>query len=553
MSDDKRDAIIKIGFLFSILFWGFNIAFRRVEYISPSATFGLFEYIPFVFIIPLSFTLAYALNSIKKGGKTVYFLFIIFFFILWSTPYLMEEQVRDWDAYWHGFASYRITEGITGAGNSFIYSSGFPGAFIFFASLFQIIGGENFLSYLKFVPIITILVTALGMVSFFYALENYIPNKRIQLRYTMFLSVILCPFFSFHLSPQALGLMLMFFIFALMTKILTKPEASSFKLYMVLLLFLAVLTISHPTTFLFVFLFLLMLPFTKIINVRTESRSKILVYFIMLAIVLAISTSMLFILADNTDLIVLKNIKNGLSNFFVALMNPGYFVNYVKYYTVTTNISSIIQKVFFALTIPIMFLFYLKKERPLIMKTYFLATALFLVVMVGMSGGFFLERPFILFAIPLAYGILNIDLRELRKKLFKRKISERRMVISKRAIIAIFLVLMLFLPTFYWRECSVMFTDEEIEAMNYSWSVSGAGEGIILSESFYPFFFLIGENNTYALQDIKPFPDKVILVYDKSNWAGYNLRGGDINRLSSLDNRGDIVFSSENVVVYYLK
>ena len=167
MLEDRKDAIIKIGFLLSILFWGFNIAFRRVEYISPSATFGLFEYIPFVFIIPLSFTLAYAFNSIKNQGKTFYFLFAVFFFILWSTPYLMGEQVRDWDAYWHGFASYRIIEGITGAGNAFVYSTEFPGAFVFFASLFEVIGADSFLSYLKYVPLVTVLITAIGYISFF--------------------------------------------------------------------------------------------------------------------------------------------------------------------------------------------------------------------------------------------------------------------------------------------------------------------------------------------------------------------------------------------------
>ncbi len=540
MSEDRKEFILRLGFLLSIVFWGLNIAFNRISYISPSANFGLIQYIPLVFVIPLSFTLFYAIDSIKKGKKYVFLLFFIFFFILWSTPYLIEEQVRDWDAYWHGFASYRISQGIIGPGNGrFLYSSEFPGAFTFFASIFTITGSENFLTYLKYIPLIILSITTIGIITFFLFLGKIMPKKKRQLQYTIFLSTIINPFFSFHLSPQAFGLMVVYFFFAIILISYKYRKNWIKKLFFPTLLLIA-LVISHPTTFLFVFLFIIILPFTGLKTRRRIRRKSRLISIVTSLFVLVASFFIIQWLSQHTDSVIISNLNRNLNNFIETIKNPKFFHSYLDFYSTTKNISSLIQKAFFIVTIPIIFYFFVLKGKTRFLKAIFLSSIVYLVILVGISGGSFLGRPFIFLAIPLAYGILNLRI--------------KRILIDKKAVIAICLLFILFIPTFYWSECTVMFTDDELEAMEYSWAVTGENEGISLSESHYPYFFMIGEENTYILHKNTGYTHKVELNYDKIDWSNYNLKRNTTNSIYDGDNVNKYtIFNSDKISVYYLR
>jgi hypothetical protein len=248
------------------------------------------------------------------------------------------------------------------------------------------------------------------------------------------------------------------------------------------------------------------------------------------------------------DSVMLNNMRQLFIGFMGTLNSPDMIFRFLSSYTIASSIPSIVQKTFFLGAIMLTLYFYLMKNRTLILATMAVACIAYLVILVGLSGGFFLERAVMFLAIPASYAIICIDFKKLRKRLHMYRIP-----IDRRAIITFAIILMLFLPTFYWRECSVMFTDEETEAMKCSWMACGSGDSIELQEKYYPLFFLIGERNTDSFYDNHTYPKKVIINYDKSEWALLNLRTEDgAERYENNCYNINIIFSSEKITVYYL-
>lgn len=366
----------------------------------------------------------------------------------------------------------------------------------------------------------------------------------------MLASAFICPFFSFHLSPEAFGNMVVFTLLGLIATMVFIGWKHDWRLPLVVALLVAALVISHPTTLLFVCLVLVILPFYIVMqNRKTLTKSRLFLYISIPVIMCIVGIMALLYLPQYFDSVMLHNMRELLIVFLNTMKSPEVFLNFLSNYTVALTAPSLMQKIFFGLTVPITLVVLMVKHKTTFLAVMTLSGMLYLLLLVIFSGGFFLERAFIFLAIPIAFAIQTLDFKRLRKKFHFRRIQPKA-----RAVFIIALVFALFLPTFYWRECSLMFTDEETEAMRYSWTVTGEGENIRLVEKAYPLFFLIGESNANSYYENQGNRYRAVIIYDKSEWADYNLRlDSPVDTFANSYASKSVIFCSDNIVVYYLK
>lgn len=244
-----------------LLVWGlilYLLAIREtgiVNSINPASSFGLLPDLGIFFLISvILITISLLLQISQK--KELYFVLclVILALVLWGTPLLVEQNPGNADAWIYGFLTQHVQQhGLNfSAAPRFDYL-GFPGSFGFFSSLLSI-SGMNILTFLKTVPFIVISATVVLVYCLFSSL---IKNKE-NVRLSAVIFVLANVYLHFHLSPEAVGfLLLLTALILLCGQHLSTSRLSRLPIISLFLVTAVTLAVTHPTNMLVLILILL--------------------------------------------------------------------------------------------------------------------------------------------------------------------------------------------------------------------------------------------------------------------------------------------------------
>ena len=234
-----------LSFLISFLIQ-YPIVFSYSDYYGIIFKMGAIYWAGYILLIVLIYFNYTNFESIDE--KFVYLTLSLLVIYLIGTPFFFEYLPRFEDTWSHSF----LAQEMFGEGRVITNLSDYeqyPGSFLFFGLLFQIIPSYYVMKFL------TPFIYFFGVI-FVYSLFKYLFDARIS-----FLASILYVFFNWtvednHLSPQFLTLYLYFFFMMALAKILSNPKKNMKKYIIIISLLSISIVISHPGTPIFLFLIL---------------------------------------------------------------------------------------------------------------------------------------------------------------------------------------------------------------------------------------------------------------------------------------------------------
>jgi len=191
-------------------------------------------------LIILIFLFYFHFSNFKKLNEVyVYLTFILLIIYLIGTPIFHEHLPRFEDSWTHAFLAQEMFDNGRVINQISNYEQ-YPGAFLYFGFLFQILPSYH---VMKFLPLVFYI---LGMIVV-YILTKHLFNSKIS-----FLASVLYIFFNWtpednHISPQFLMLYIYFLFMYILVKLLSEKNKNR-KLFIVTSLFTVAIVFSHPIT-----------------------------------------------------------------------------------------------------------------------------------------------------------------------------------------------------------------------------------------------------------------------------------------------------------------
>jgi hypothetical protein len=243
-----------------LLVWGlifYLLAIREtgiVNSIDPTSSFGLLPNLGLFFLFSLVLITTSLLLQVSQKRELYFVLcLVILALVLWGTPLLVEQNPGSADAWLYGFLTlhfqqYGVNFSAAFTNAQFEYL-GFPGSFGFFSNLLSI-SGMDILTFIKTVPFVLIPATVFLVYCLFSSL---IRNKEI-VRLSAVVFVLADVYLHFHLSPEAVGLLLL--LTALILLCGRHPRASQLRVTSLFIVTAVTLAATHPTNMLTLILIL---------------------------------------------------------------------------------------------------------------------------------------------------------------------------------------------------------------------------------------------------------------------------------------------------------
>lgn len=232
-------ALFFIGLAISIA----SCAGYSINYIPPTYQFGLFQMLPSLFWFGFALCLISIMEGIRRDGERIFIIkSMLFCLLMWNITTLFVQNPYFWDSYSHAFEAMPIMLSghvpvVSGTLPEIFkyYPAEFPGYHILLTSILQIIN-VPVISFAKFYPIFSTLVTFLAVLLFF---KTFLPSA--NYRWALLISVLANVYMQFHVSPQSMGLVAGILI-------LVALEKPGLRWKSIAILLFAFVVVSHPTT-----------------------------------------------------------------------------------------------------------------------------------------------------------------------------------------------------------------------------------------------------------------------------------------------------------------
>jgi len=249
----SKEKIFSILYILSLFLFLLNYLFQGEITFNYSDLNGLILKMNWPFWLGYSILIILIIyqfiNLDRINEKFIYLTLILLTVYLIGTPIFYEYLPRFEDTWTHSFLANEMFRSGKVVNNLSYYEQ-FPGGFLFFGLLFQI------LSPFVVMKLFPLFLHMFGMITIF-TLFKHLINKKIS-----FMASVFYIFFNWtvednHLSPQFLVLNLYLVFMLVLIKMLTSKEVNKKDYIAILMLLIPVIVFSHPGTPLFLMLILI--------------------------------------------------------------------------------------------------------------------------------------------------------------------------------------------------------------------------------------------------------------------------------------------------------
>jgi len=549
LSENSKNIIANILIVLSFILYVLSVYNTKVATIPYYLGFGLLEVLPITFPLAIILLAVSILINIEKMSELKYIaLLILLSDYVWGIRVFVESYAFAHDAWGMGYIAKEVFE----TGNfSFadqikpaMYYIGWPGAFIFLASLVHITGIQ-IIDLLKIYPI---LISPIQIFSVYALFRTFSRN---QSRYAALFFLVVNNFIYTHWSPQSISIILFITLFLLIKKI----EKSTHSLIAKSLIFITVFSIVviHPTMSLILIIFLICLlilmvskTYIKSVYFDTFLPLDYLTRLTLLSIVLFIVWNY-YISNYNFNSLANQTLPN-IANILTAEKTTSFAIQRATSLAIATKIRAWFFLFSGLITMGYLSYTFFKNKA---IKTYefsFLMTAIaFYLLDINLTKGAYFERIFMIayLAISSIFGMIYIKFNE-KKHLLKYT----------------FISFLLITFTFYDHDILDLYSESVINGYSFALS-NGYGKSAAISADTYtiaqPFLILnntlfLGENARFKDINIS-LPIKNYYIISDSNAVKWNFDAkGQINQyndfISEISNNFSKVYENPAIIIY---